>query len=353
MIAPDVDIAILGGGLAGLSLAERLAAPDAPALSVAVIEPRTGRLPARTWCFWRPWRHDLDDLVSARWRRWRIEAPGVAAEHEGGRFAYQAVGSAAFEARALDRIEGAPHVRVLRGVRAVAVRAVRGGRHVETSQGALTARRVVDARPPDPSGLDRAALVYAFLGAEVEAGSARFDSGAAMLMLDMKTDAAGFRFTTVLPLGPARALLRSVRITARAPQRELLEADFSEALARACGGDVRLRHREFAALPMTSLRTAPGESFLRIRRWAQAGARRLAEGSAPPSLMGAPWPSRVADRILLQTLQERLDRAPELFLSLARALPPDRFASFMSEPGRLSDAAAALRAVRSGRLAAA
>ncbi|MFQ3248021.1 MAG: lycopene beta-cyclase, partial [Arenicella sp.] len=46
MSAPDVDVAILGGGCAGLSLAVRLASSN---FLVKVIEPREDYVDDRTW----------------------------------------------------------------------------------------------------------------------------------------------------------------------------------------------------------------------------------------------------------------------------------------------------------------
>ena len=46
------DVAIIGAGLAGLSLAARLAEPPFAGLRVLVLEPRTLYRRDRTWSYW-------------------------------------------------------------------------------------------------------------------------------------------------------------------------------------------------------------------------------------------------------------------------------------------------------------
>lgn len=61
---PDVDVAILGRGCAGLSLAARLARTR---LSFRVIEPRTRYTDDRTWSFWGTKGDPFEDCVRASW----------------------------------------------------------------------------------------------------------------------------------------------------------------------------------------------------------------------------------------------------------------------------------------------
>ncbi|WP_146069326.1 lycopene cyclase family protein, partial [Cryobacterium sp. Y11] len=51
--AVDADLVILGAGLAGLTLAARLAR-ERSGPRVVLLEPRTAYRDDRSWCFWRP-----------------------------------------------------------------------------------------------------------------------------------------------------------------------------------------------------------------------------------------------------------------------------------------------------------
>jgi len=75
---PADGIAILGAGLAGLSLALRLveAGVDAP---ITLVEPRTAYACDRTWGFWETEAHPFAHLVAERWPAWRVTT--AAAQH--------------------------------------------------------------------------------------------------------------------------------------------------------------------------------------------------------------------------------------------------------------------------------
>ncbi|WP_271208750.1 lycopene cyclase family protein, partial [Streptomyces poonensis] len=79
----QADVAIVGAGAAGLSLAHRLARPAATVagtrprrLSVVLLEAPPGALrpPRRTWCFWEPEAGPYDAAVTASWRTLRDDA---------------------------------------------------------------------------------------------------------------------------------------------------------------------------------------------------------------------------------------------------------------------------------------
>ena len=67
------DIAILGGGCAGLSLARELTNLSY-SKRVIVIEPRTIYEHDRTWCFWAEAQHSLSEIVSNKWQHWRFSS---------------------------------------------------------------------------------------------------------------------------------------------------------------------------------------------------------------------------------------------------------------------------------------
>ena len=76
MSARDFDIAILGSGCAGLSLACALVERGLGGRRLIVVEPRQQFVRDRTWCNWQVESHPFDEAVAHSWRRWTVRHRG-------------------------------------------------------------------------------------------------------------------------------------------------------------------------------------------------------------------------------------------------------------------------------------
>lgn len=364
---PDLDLVILGGGCAGLSLARRLAASNVDAPRVAVIEPRTSYQADRTWAFWEGNGVDgvVEPLIERRWPTWRVGSRNRTVVHHAPSRPYAVVPSARFYADAECAIASSVNVRLLRGARATGLVERPNGVRIETDRGALTASHVVDVRPPTRQRVATAILFQTFVGAEIELDRPSFDAGAVELMTDMSFDEDGFVFSYVLPFSRRRALIEVTRFiaTPRLPAR--LERDLDDAIAeRVAGASHRVTRRERGVLPMgleavraASLRIVPagtaagagrpatGYAFLRIQRWAHACAAAVRRGHPPMPHPPDPLLMRNMDRLFLRVLRNDAELAPKLFLDLATGVRAEGFARFLSDeatPGDLLAVVASL-----------
>ena len=165
---PDVDVAILGGGCAGLSLAARLAPTR---LSFRVVEPRRRYDDDRTWSFLAHGPRSVRGLRSRQLdaldgiRAGRGRAAGLAPVPLPIRRLR------AFYDRALDLIDDARGGSIALGSTAGSVRPKDDGMWIETSDGGFSARHVCDARPP----ARRPAYSQFFVGREIVTAQATFD----------------------------------------------------------------------------------------------------------------------------------------------------------------------------------
>lgn len=350
----DADVVVLGGGLAGLSLAARLArAKDSP--RVLVVEPRTAYLDDRSWCFWRPERHDQSHLVSRRWPTWTFSDPtGTTERHQVPGLTYQYIRGADFYAAAQADIDGSRRVELRLGVSAGHVAAVPGGVRVETSAGPLLARHVIDTRPRAAAAM----LYQSFVGVELEQDRPLpFDANEVTLMGSLAADTEGLRFVYVLPLGPNRAIVEWTRFGTEPKARARLTGELEEVLAGFGLADARRLRTEGGVLAMGlgrqdtpavsglvqagngggALRAASGYGFLRIQRWAQLCAERLLAGQEPIGHPAEPPLRRAFDRIFLQAVRAHPERTAEYFLALARGVGPATLVRFLSDGARPAD----------------
>ena len=365
----DVDLAIIGGGCAGLSLAMRLASDPDHSPRVVVIEPRSSYSNDRTWAFWEgaPAVSDLAGLVAKRWHRWKMSSARRVASQFSTR-PYVAVPSNRFYEHAQRCIEHCSRVELHLGTQAQGFVDQGSSVSIETDRGSFRAEHVVDTRPPDARQLSNALLFQAFAGAEVISEWPVFDPATVDLMADLSVDADGLCFTYTLPYSPTHGLVEVTRFAPAPAVVGRLDNDLEIAIER-LEVPVTIHRRERGLLPMGLPATSPaldtsrlvsagtgagacrpatGYAFVRIQRWADACAKRILRGGPPLAHPpDAAW-ARLMDDLFLRVLRERPELGPELFLALAERVPAERFIRFLSDEASLLDIASVIRALPPG-----
>ncbi len=357
MAAPnDVDLLIIGGGCAGLSLARMLARYQS-AVRTLVVEPRSEYADDRTWCFWHGDRHRFRHLVSSRWDTWRFStSAGAIVQTGNSNLRYQCLRSIDFYDDAREVIGSAAHVELETGVTVTSV--VPSGKvfKVETSAGPILARYVVDTRPASHDAVDRNGLWQVFTGAEIKTDCDAFEPGTVGLMDNMSTDEFGFRFTYTLPFSRRHALVEETRFTHKEITPAELKRGLQLTLASLPAGTERLR-TESGRLPMTvhrarvdlpagfvaagigggAIRASTGYAFLRIQKWASNCAYRIHHGDAPcPHAPEPRWRAAI-DQLFLRVLRAQPELGPRLFMAMGSGLSAETLVRFLSDEGRATD----------------
>jgi len=341
MPRPDVDIAILGGGCAGLSVAVRLAAAGR---SLRVVEPRAAYSEDRAWSFWRTAPDPFEECVRMSWTAWDVTGPGRRVRRSSQNLRYQTVGAGAFYDRARALLDDASGAALSLGTAARELRKTAQGWQIDTATGAFTAHHVIDTRPP------KRVPDYGqfFLGREIRTDRPVFDPGAVQLMQFRPARSAGVDFVYILPYARDLALVEVTSFAPRSPGREVFETWLAEEIDSLGAGHYDVLREEHGALPMQvgfhdpapdgcirmglgggAARPSTGYAFARIQRQADLVARALATGSDRPGPLDGPF-SRFMDRVFLQVIQTMPDRGPALFESLFHNTAPDRLEHFLS-----------------------
>ncbi len=353
MTTPDVDLAILGGGCAGLSLARRIASLDPRSPKVAVIEPRETYHSDRTWAFWRQSETDpiIDPLVVKRWPCWRIGTRERNSLHHLPSRPYSVVPAGRFYDDARRHIEVSANVRLHGGTRVFGIEQDDRQVRIETSHGFLTAHHVVDTRPPSATLIQTAIMHQVFKGVEIEIERPAFETHAVDLMTEMRVDEGGFVFTYALPFSATRALIEVTRFTETRQLPASLDAELAEAIDRRIDDSgYQVIRREQGVLPMGlshgcngsgrivragtaagAMRAATGYAFIRIQRWADLCAEAVIRGHAPLPHPPDPWVRAAMDRLFLEVIRRNPAMAPRLFSSLATQIKPHTFVGFLSD----------------------
>ncbi|WP_369206257.1 lycopene cyclase family protein [Streptomyces sp. PU-14G] len=357
--ARATDVAIVGAGASGLSLAWRLCGlPAAVRPDVTLLDAPLGpcRPPERTWCYWEAPGGEFDSALTASWGRLRVRG------HDGGAVTarpaplrYKMLRSPDFAALVRPRLEGHPGLRRL-VARVGEVADVPGGALVRgvTEDGralAVRARWVFDSRPPARLPRARTRLVQHFRGLLVRAPAAVFDPGVAELM-DFRTPqpASGLSFCYLLPCSRTEALVEYTEFSPAV----LDDAGYEKALTRYARDVLGLRAYEVTGveqgiIPMTdghfarragasvfrigtaggATRPSTGYTFAAIQRQTRHIAAALARGRTPLPPRAYPRRALAMDAVLLRALHSgRLD-GPAFFTRLFDAVPARRLLRFL------------------------
>ncbi|WP_030558821.1 lycopene cyclase family protein [Streptomyces aureocirculatus] len=372
----DTDVAIVGAGAAGLSLAHWLRsgspAGRAASLTVTLIDAPPGPLrPAeRTWCFWERPGGPFDALLASSWQQLRVRGrTGGAVVGRPAPFRYKMLSSATFTSYVEGLLDAAPHVRRLEA-RVTQVRDSGDGAEVRavTAGGApmqVHARWAFDSRPrrPEPA---RTALLQHFRGWFVRTEQPCFDASVADLM-DFRTPqpSTGLSFGYVLPLSPRTALVEYTEFSRRA----LSDEAYDQALRQYAEEVLGLRayevtRTEQGAIPMTdgrfrrrdgacvfrigtsagATRPSTGYTFAGIQRQTRAVAAALAGGTTPVPPAAYPPRALLMDAVLLRALDTGRVRGADFFTELFRHVPAERLLRFLDADTRVwEDIAIGLR----------
>lgn len=366
----DLDLVVLGGGCAGLSVALRLADQPGRCRRVAVLESRPVYTNDRSWCFWRLGPHRYEALVARSWSRVAVRSLSGAVQVDCARTPYQLLEAGTFYDHAVRAIAARDGLRLEMGVTVLEPpRKVPGGWRIETSAGGLSATQVIDTRPSCAPRRGDSALWQSFLGQELVCDQPVFDTHCVGLM-DFAHDAMGaVAFTYVLPLSPVRALIETTLFDPEPRGPADLAHRQRQAVQRLCG-DARTHvvRTEAGILPMGitrpaeamglghvhaglmsgAARPATGYAFQRIQRWADDCSEALRRGQAASGHLPDPLLTRLMDSLFLDVLRTRPERGPELFTRLFERTATPRIVRFLSDRATLMDRIAVAASLPTG-----
>ncbi len=355
MSAPAAyDIAIIGAGLAGLSLAARLAEPAFAGLRVLVLEPRTDYHRDRTWSYWSMQPHPFQAAVTSSWDRWRIVAEDRVVTRSAPGLHYESIPADRLYRIALERIHAAAHITLRQGVTAFAEEDATG---VQLRFGGEFARSrlAFDTRPP--SRLATHGLTQRFVGWEIETKHDVFDASTVTLMDFRCAQSGAPHFTYVLPSTSRRALVEDTWFVPPG----LLPPDHGAAIR----DHLRFRYgvtafdilfEESGALPMNPVfqpepgrwllpigtagggtRPSTGYAFNSIQAQCDTIAADLLAGRVPRPVRPRPSIVRFMDRVLLDMLDRQPELAAPLFTSLFERCEPSSLVRFLNDRAGLAD----------------
>ena len=357
----EFDVAILGGGLAGLSLAARLATPQFAHLRVLVTERRTEYVRDRTWSYWAASPHPFQAAVAHRWAGWAVAAPGGSVVRAAPPLQYETIPADRFYSNALATVRAAGHIDLRLGTTADATEMP--GSVLVRLQGTTVQAAVAFDTRPTPS-LGGHGLTQVFLGQEVETEHPVFDPSVATLMDFRGAQAGAAHFTYILPTAPHRAMVEDTWFAPPGFTPPDHRGAIKSYLAGLGAGQYQVNFEETGALPMDPVfqpraatrllplgsaggatRPSTGYAFTAIQAQCEAIVATLAAGRLPAPARPRPALTRFMDRVMLDLLERQPALAPRLFTALFAGCPPRRLVRFLTDQARPADFVAVAAAI--------
>jgi len=356
VLAPTkhVDLAIIGGGCAGLSLARELAGRQT-SRSVVIIEPRTHYDDDRSWCFWAPRQHAQSHLVSHLWSNWLFGHQGQPNNKRGSSHnPYQYIRSSDFYQDSYDKIAQCPSIELQLGTSVQSVMRHENCWRIDTNNNHFLATNIIDTRPPGKDQFSKATLYQCFLGAELELnGQINVDPSVLELMTDMRVVNQDYCFTYLLPMSNHRLLIELTLFSTQPHTAESLQSAFNQLLDDRGYRNANILRTEYGILPMGlpedkselpragmgggALRPSSGYGFMRIQRWAKQCAEYYCAHDDILAQPSSGFMLKKMDQLFLDVLRSQPQRVPALFDQLLGRTETERFIRFMNDRARSLD----------------
>ncbi len=353
----NYDIAILGGGLAGLSVLYHLQrAGKLVGKSVVLVDPEGEKTAHdRSWSFWEATPGPFEELVYHRWPVVTVHDAERNLDCDISPYAYKLIRSTEFYAHVNEVVNEIPGLARITA-KAEDIQAVGEKVHFSAEGVEYKANLAFSSLPLHlrPRQIKEPYLDQHFRGWFVETEEDTFDPGRASLM-DFRTPQHGeARFFYVMPFSKRRALIEIAIFS----NNHLTVSEYDDLLKTYIHkhwtqGSYEVTHTEGGNIPMTTYpfpardrnliyigmrggatRPSTGYTFLALQR------QLISLAQSFPDLKNiSPWPTKhiLYDATLLRILQNGDLPADTLFVDMFASNPPERVLAFLNGETSFAD----------------
>lgn len=353
------DYIILGGGLAGQSLAYHLLQGPLRDRRIALIDREAKTANDRTWCFWEQEPGPFDQIVHHRWDRLHFFSHPFSGALDIAPFQYKMIRGEDFYRFVGNALDAAPNVSRFYGD-VKSWKSAGKGVEVELADGRqLEGQWGFSSIPAGP--VDKARYHYMdqhFKGWVIRTEEPVFDPAVATFMDFRVPQDKGLSFIYTLPVDPHRALVEltffsNLLFTSEAYDQMLQEL-IPEFVTRS---PYEIEHTEIGAIPMTNFpfprsdgrmtyigtagghtKASSGFTFWRMQKNLVKMVRQMERTGSPLPLPPlAPARFALFDSTLLNVLDKGDIPGGDVFGSLFRKNPPSRVLRFLNDETTLAE----------------
>jgi lycopene beta-cyclase len=347
-----LDIVILGGGCAGLSLANNLAGFGKDAPSVLIIEQRKNYSNDKTWCFWDVEDPEHHSLATKAWSKFEIT------NHESHIYnchqhQYLMLESDQFYQASLDKIKSNPKIQLMLGEKLSSPPIkTKHGWYIETASLGVSAKLVIDTRPPQKNDHNDSLLWQCFVGHEIETQHDSFSPERMTLMAFDHTFKNGLAFVYILPTTAKKALIEYTVFSEHIISKAQLNTFLKKAITKKIdhqpyqtlriehgtlpmGNKIRTQNKDpsylYAGLFAGAARPSSGYAFQRIQSWAKKCALTIMKDNKLYPFPKDPFIQSLMDKLFLNVIKNNHHIAAKIFEDLFAQCHFKSVVNFMSD----------------------
>ncbi|MEN9966075.1 MAG: hypothetical protein RL416_232 [Pseudomonadota bacterium] len=355
----DLDLIIIGGGCAGLSLANRLSALGEASPKVLILEQRKNYSNDRTWCFWDIENPEYKSLSDHQWSAFKVVNNKHSNEYDCSQNAYLMLNSLDFYEDALANIQSNSNIQLKLGqeVQSDPIKTEHGWQ-IKTSNLELTSKLVVDTRPPKKIGDHDSLLWQSFVGYEIQTQSNCFSPQQMVLMDFDETFEEGLAFIYILPTEANRALIEYTVFSEKMVTKDQLITRLKKSIhknidesqydvlriehgALPMGNKLAMKSKDssylFAGLFAGAARPSSGYAFQRIQSWAKSCAESIASNNTLCAMPNDRWLQSFMDGLFLNVIKRNPTKAASLFEHLFKKCELKSVVKFMSDKASFNE----------------
>ncbi len=343
------DIAIIGAGCAGLSLAYQISKNKSIKKKIIILDNKSEFKKDRTWSFWKVDEHDFEDCLEKEWFKFNIKYQNQYKIFEKSIYPYQTIDSLKFYKKVQSELGNNFELRLNSNIKTIKKKS--NMFEIKTSNINIEAKIIFDSRVPNK---DAGNLYQHFYGYEIKTKENYFDQNNVTLMDFDCEQKKGVHFFYILPFANNRALIETTWLSYL---DELDKKNYIEELESYVQNQLKIKNyniirEEIGAIPMFRTqsqnelgyfdigvrgninRMSTGYAFPYIQRHSQIIANAI-ENISFKRAISAKY--EFLDRLFIKVLKNNISIMPNIFFKIFNEYSQNQVIRFLSSRGSLFD----------------
>ena len=343
------DIAIIGAGCAGLSLAYQISKNKKIKKKIVILDNKSGFKKDRTWSFWKVEEHDFEDCLEKEWFKFNIKYQNQYKVFEKSIYPYQTIDSLKFYMKVKSELSNNFELRFNSNI--ITIKKKSNIFEIKTDNINIEAKIIFDSRIPNK---DTGNLYQHFYGYEINTTENHFNENNVTLMDFDCEQKKGVHFFYILPFANNRALVENTWLSYL---DKLDKKNYIEELESYIQNELKIKNykvirEEMGAIPMFRTksknelgyfdiglrgninRMSTGYAFPYIQKHSRIIANTI-ENLSFKKVISAKY--EFLDRLFVKVLKNNTSTMPNIFFKIFNEQSQNQVIRFLSSKGSLFD----------------